>query len=323
MTAATAVTVASVTRIAEKAMGWLSDHRDGFDLDDGALDPAADVDKSWKPLGELAQMCSCVRRNTRPGTFLHDTASDLLRHAWRQTDDGSLFLTLQRLEPHATYPLEVYAAFAAGGLRHPGYEDFAAGLVRSRSWRTAEMLPNRRLSVVNSERRAGLPPSHDTATVLRRTWLGALPEPWAFERFAGYTLTHVVYHLTDWGHDVHRVPADVADYLTTWLPAWLDGCVEAQAWDLCGELLAVAAGLPEPPPPESTEHAWQALALAQDADGALPEAGRGPHGEDVPRVFANCYHSTLVVAFAAALTAGRRTRNGDGGGDDTGRGASV
>ncbi|MFF8289426.1 DUF6895 family protein [Streptomyces sp. NPDC016309] len=308
MTAPAATT--DVRRLAESALGWLSDNRAGFRLGDDALEPDADVNGSWKPLGELAQMCACVRRHTRPGTVLHDTASDLLRHAWRETRDGALFLDVQRLEPWATYPLEVYAAFTSGGLRHPAYEEFLTGIVRTRSWRTTELLPNRRLSILNSERRTGITPHEAAGTALRRTWLGALPEPWAFERTAGYTLTHVVYHLTDWGHDVRGVPADVAAYLDTWLPAWLDSCVETQHWDLCGELLAVAASLPGPPAPEATEDAWRALARAQRPTGEITEVGRGPHGEEVPAVFVNCYHSTLVAAFAATLTAARRPDGG-------------
>lgn len=300
-----------VRRLADSALGWLSDHRDGFRLGDDALEPDADVNGSWKPVGELAQMCLCVRRATRPGTTAHDTAADLLRHAWRETRDGALFLDVQRLEPWASYPFEVYAAFASAGLRNPAYERFTATLVRTRAWRTTEQLPNRLLSVLNSECRTGLTPHEATSAALRRTWLGGLPEPWAFERTAGYTLTHVVYHLTDWGHDPHRVPEDIAAYLHAWLPAWLDSCVEAGLWDLSCELLAVAASLPDPPAPELTDDAWRALALAQDTSGALPETDRGPHGKEVPRVFANCYHSTLVAAFAATLTAARRAEAPD------------
>lgn len=306
MTAETGATATDVRGVAEAALGWLSGNRAGFALGDDALEPDGDVDNSWKPLGELAQTCVSVRRHALPGSVLHDTATDLLHYAWRQTRDGALFLELQRLEPSATYPLEVYAAFASGGLRHPAYEDFTAGIVRTRSWRTTELLPNRLLSILNSERRSGFTPHEATSAALRRTWLGGLPEPWTFERSAGYTLTHVVFHITDWGHDVHGVPADIAAYLDTWLPAWLDGCVETQHWDLCCELLAVAAGLPEPPPPELTEEAWRAVARAQDDTGALTERGRGPRGEEVLRVFPNCYHSTLVAAFAATLTAARR-----------------
>ncbi|MDN3297560.1 hypothetical protein QWM81_26695 [Streptomyces ficellus] len=310
------MTATDVQRVAEAALRWVSEHRDGFRLGDDALAPDTDVNMSWKPLGELAQTCVCVRRHTRPGSFLHDTATDLLGHAWHETRDGALFLDLQRLEPSATYPLEVYAAFASDGLRYAPYEKFVATVVRTRGWRTTEQQPNRRLGILNTERRSGFTPHDATPVALRRTWLGNLPEPWTFEKTAGYTLTHVVFHLTDWGHDVRAVPEDIATYLDTWLPPWIDSCVEAQQWDLCCELLAVAASLPQPPPPVTIDDAWTALALAQDASGALTEIGRGPRGEDVPLVFVNCYHSTLVAAFAATLTAARR-------GDETRQGAPA
>jgi hypothetical protein len=299
------MTASDVQRVGEAALGWVSDNRLGFQLGDDALDPGGDIDRTWKPLGELAQVCVCVRRHTCPGDLLHQAASDLLAFAWRQTQAGALFLDLQRLEPFATYPLEIYAAFASGGLRHTGYEQFTSTVVRTRGWRMTEQEPNRRLSVLNSERRSGFP-SHDaTRAELRRTWLGGLPEPWTFERAAGYTLTHVVFHLTNWGHDVQGVPLDIATYLEAWLPPWLDTCLEDEQWDLSCELLAVAVSLPRPPSRVVVEDAWAEVARAQDEVGAIAEVGPGRQGRVVSRVFANYYHSTLTAAFAAALTLSR------------------
>jgi hypothetical protein len=301
--------------VAEAGLTWVSDHRDSFRLGPDALAPGGDVNSSWKPLGELAQVCVCVLRHAPEGHVLSRRAADLLDFAWRQTREGSLFLELQRLEPWATYPLEVYAAFASGGLRHPGFEEIAAAVTRTRGWRVTEQEPNRRLSILNSELRTGLTPHQSMSSALERTWLGGLPEPWSFETAAGYTLTHVVFHLTDWGYDIGGVPPRIADYLTAWLPPWIDTCVEDEQWDLSCELLAVAACLPEAPPVGTAEAAWTALAGAQAASGALPEVGPGP-GRSVPRDFANCYHSTLMAAFAAALTMGRRH-------DGTPQGASA
>ncbi|MET9800935.1 hypothetical protein [Streptomyces sp. NPDC006368] len=294
-----------VPRMGEAALRWVSDHRDGFRLDDDALDPGTNAGLTWKPLGELAQVCVCVGRSTLPGAPLHRLASDLLDFAWRQTEDGALLLELQRLEPWATYPLEIYAAFASGGLRHQGYEEYASSLLRTRGWRMIEALPNRLLAVINSEGRSGLPAHEEAGTVLGRTWLGSLPEPWTFERTAGYTATHVVFHLTDWGRAVHGVPPWLADYLETWLPPWVDTCLEDEQWDLGCELLAIAASLPRPPAKAVTETAWSRVAGAQDASGALPEVGGGHGGQAGPRDFLHCYHSTLMLAFAAALTTAR------------------
>jgi hypothetical protein len=155
---------------------------------------------------------------------------------------------------------------------------------------------------------------------LRRTWLGGLPEPWTFERAAGYTLTHVVFHLTDWGADPRGVPPPVAAYLRHWLPPWLDTCLEDEQWDLSCELLAVAASLPGPPERALLQDAWAGLAAAQDSSGAVPEVGPGRSGRAAAREFteaaqgfADCYHSTLMAAFAAALTLDRLREHGGAG----------
>ncbi|MET8223309.1 hypothetical protein [Streptomyces sp. NPDC005301] len=307
------MTAHDVRGVAEAALDWISASRAGFRLGDGALAPDGDVNTSWKPLGELAQVCVCVRRATDPGDPLHRTASDLLDFAWHQTDKGALFHELQHLEPFATYPLEVYAAFASAGLRHRGYEEAAATVARTRGWRVTEQEPNRRLSVLNSERRSGIPEHDGFPEALRRTWLGGLPEPWTFERAAGYTLTHVVFHLTDWGLIPQGLPPSVATYLRHWLPPWLDTCLEDGQWDLSCELLAVAASLPRLPERAVLQDAWTRLAAAQDDDGAVPEVGP-VHGDRAAVTgFAGCYHSTLMAAFAAVLTLGRIDGDGSGG----------
>ncbi|WP_435813630.1 DUF6895 family protein [Streptomyces tauricus] len=286
-------------------MAWVSAHRGEFALGDDALAEHANVNFTWKPLGELAQICVSIRRHTETTDPLHEAACDLLAFAWRQTGEGALFHELQRLEPFATYPLEIYAAFASAGLRHTDYERATATVARTRGWQVTEQEPNRRLSVLNSERRSGLPLHADMDRALGRTWLGGLPEPWTFERAAGYTLTHVVFHLTDWGLTPLGVPPRVAEYLHQWLPPWLDTCLEDEQWDLSCELLAVAGSLPGPPDLTMLRAVWARLALAQDASGAVPEVGSGRDGHPPAHDFVGCYHSTLMTAFAAALTLDR------------------
>ncbi|WP_330267252.1 DUF6895 family protein [Streptomyces griseorubiginosus] len=313
MTAAPEVRPArGVRELGEAALRWVSAHRDGFALDEDALAEHGDVNTTWKPLGELAQVCVCVRRHTERTDPLHVLASDLLAFAWQQTGRGALFVELQRLEPFATYPLEVYAAFASAGLRHDRYENATATVARTRGWQVTEQEPNRRLSVLNSERRSGLPEHGDMGRALERTWLAGLPEPWTFELAAGYTLTHVIFHLTDWGLTPRAVPPPVADYLRHWLPPWLDTCLEDEQWDLGCELLAVASSLPGPPERALLQESWARLAVAQDDTGAVPEVG-GRGSRTTAPAFLDCYHSTLMTAFAAALTLDRlRAADGQG-----------
>ncbi|MEU5700677.1 DUF6895 family protein [Streptomyces aurantiacus] len=305
-----------VQGVGEAALAWVSAHRGEFALGDDALAEHGNVNFTWKPLGELAQVCVSVRRHTEPTDPLHATASDLLDFAWQQTGHGALFVELQRLEPFATYPLEIYAAFAAAGLRHTGYERATATVARTRGWQVTEQEPNRRLSVLNSERRGGIAPHDDMPRALRRTWLGGLPEPWTFERAAGYTLTHVIFHLTDWGLTPQSVPPPVSGYLRQWLPPWLDTCLEDEQWDLSCELLAVSCSLPGPPDRAMLREAWAKLARAQDASGAVPEVGTGreghPPAHSPAHDFIGCYHSTLMTAFAAALTTDRLRESADG-----------
>ncbi|MFB8775986.1 DUF6895 family protein [Streptomyces broussonetiae] len=293
--------------VAREALAWVSAHRDRFRLDDAALAVDGEVNRSWKPLGELAQVCSTVTARTPRHDPLHACASDLLDFAWRETGRGELFGRVQGLEPFATYPLEVYAAFASAGLRHPGYEASAAVVARTRGWRSTEQYPTRRLGVLGAERRGGIPPHEPVTRALERTWLGALPEPWTFERAAGYAVTHVVFHLTDWGRAPEGVPPRLTDYLLHWLPPWLDTCLEARMWDLGCELLAVAASLPRPPEPEPLAEAWERVTGARRPSGAIPEEG-GAYGTGDE--FADCYHSTLMAAFAAALTLARPAHDG-------------
>ncbi|MFI7407401.1 DUF6895 family protein [Streptomyces sp. NPDC049627] len=302
----TALGTDEIREVGAAAFAWLSAHRDDFALGEDALARDGHVDATWKPLGELAQTCASVRAHTPAHDPLHACASDLLRFAWQETGRGDLFLRLQRLEPFATYPLEIYSVFAAAGFRHEGYEAAAATTARTRSWRLTEHEPTRRLGVLRAERRSGIhrPEQAERAEqALRRTWLGGLPEPWTFERSSGYALTHVVFHLTDWGRTPAGVPADLAAYLAHWLPPWLDTCLDAGMWDLSCELLVVATSLPDPPDLPTLEHAWTRIAGEQCPSGALPErAGQDGAGAGPEPDFRHCYHSTLMAAFAAAQT---------------------
>ncbi|SMQ13973.1 hypothetical protein SAMN06272771_0257 [Streptomyces sp. Ag82_O1-12] len=291
-----------IRQVARAALAWASTHRADFALGEDALAADGQVNSSWKPLGELAQVCASVTRHTPPADPLHTCARDLLAFAWRQTGEGELFLLLQRLEPFATYPLEVYAALAAAGFRHPVYEAATATVARTRGWQLTEQEPTRRLGVLKAEERGGVHRDCSGEQVLRRTWLGGLPEPWTFERSAGYALTHVVFHLTDWGRAPQGFPSELTAYLADWLPPWLDTCLDARMWDLSCELLAVAASVPGLPDDAVPADAWGRIAAAQDATGALPEEG---DAGDPEAYFAHHYHSTLMAAFAAALTAGQ------------------
>lgn len=304
----TAPAVPDIRRLAEDAVAWVSARRDRFALGDDALAADGRVDATWKPIGELARICATVTHRTAPADPLHVNASALLEFAWEQTRRGEMFALLRRQEPFATYPLEVYAAFASAGFRHPAYEEAASVAARTRGWRLTEQDPTRRLGVLMAEESCGIHRPERATALLERTWLGGLPEPWTFERAAGYALTHVVFHLTDWGRADDGLPPDLARYLADWLPPWLDTCLDAELWDLSAELLAVTATLPRPLDEVVPPDAWQRLAAARDPSGGLREEGRDPadsETRDPARYFATHYHSTLLAAFAAVLATAR------------------
>lgn len=290
--------------VLRSALAWTDAHRADFTLPDDVLEPHTQVNATLKPLGELAQLGSTIRRATAPGTPEHELSGDLVAYAWEQVAAGELLLELLRAEPYAAYPYEIYAAFAGYGLRHEGFEALARPLTATRAWAHTEQHANRQLGLVNSERRVGVVTHTDAGAVLSRTWLGGLSEPWMFEGPSGYALTHTVFHLTDWGRTPDRVPGRIDGYLRTWLPAWADGCLESGQWDLTGELLAVAASLPGPAPQPLLDTVWPVLADVQHPSGCVPETGppvRDTTAPD-PYPFIDCYHSTLVTAFAAALS---------------------
>ncbi|CAM5639609.1 hypothetical protein SPURM210S_08228 [Streptomyces purpurascens] len=243
-------------QVAEDALAWVSAHRERFALGEDALAADGQVNRSWKPLGELAQVCATVSRHTAPPDPLHACAADLMTFAWQQTGRGELFVRLQRLEPFATYPLEVYAAMAAAGLRHPGYEAATATVARTRGWRLTEQEPTRRLGVLNAETRSGIRPSD------------AMPQALQAEHLAGRAARaldlRAVLRLLPHprGLPPHRLGARRARGRTTGpgrLPGRLAAALarhlllDAGMWDLGCELLAVAASLPLlPNPPSST-----------------------------------------------------------------------
>ncbi|SEG77037.1 hypothetical protein SAMN05216223_110164 [Actinacidiphila yanglinensis] len=301
---------ALLDRVALGALTRIDAMRPSFRLpDDVATD--ANPNTTLKPLGELAELADVVR-TAHPLPAARALAGELFAFAWKETRGGELFAELVRGEPQATYPVELYGVFARAGLRNPAVEELLAATTGLRLWQVAREDHTRTLNVLNAERRIGLPPHADFAEVLAMTGLGRRPEPWALDRRTAYGLTHDVFHVTDWGRVPGLMPEPLAGYLRLWLPAWTASWLEERQWDLAGELLAVAACVPQAPYDPA---AWREFAAAQRRDGAVPEVGDGPpEGAPPQEQFIGCYHSTLVAAFAATLA---RAAAGSGGAPGT------
>jgi hypothetical protein len=283
------------------AMEWLWAHRDGFRLETG-VEPEVGFLERFKPVGELALICSVLFREGVAGSHQAELARRLIEHAWRETLDGGRMLVRgQRIEPISPIPFEVYLPFRELGYRQPEVERAAVLNHRLGGWQAFETPPTRRLGLCAYQRRFGLTPRPSEAEAARATWLARAPEPWTVEGHIAYDVTHCVFHLTDWGQNPDGLPADIVDYLGTWLPVWIDDWLDLRHWDLLGELLVVDACLPRP---TFDRRAWEAYAAAQQPDGAMPAVRTMPEGDD-GAVFDVVYHSTLVAAFASVLATSR------------------
>ncbi|WP_225846613.1 hypothetical protein [Streptomyces sp. HPF1205] len=299
----TAAPTALLHQVGERALAWLDDNREHFRLTDEELATPRSVIERLKPIGELAINMRVLAREGVAGSRQQERSTRLLDYAWRELlDGGNVLAELQLHEPLSPVPLEVYAGFHELGHRHPGVEEGIELARSTASWRALEMVPNRRLGVLNAERRLGLAPSGDFGEALAATWLGRTPEPWTVQYHIAYDLTHTVFHLTNWGEAPHRIPPPIAEYLARYLPAWLDDWADLGHWDLLGELLVVDACLPRP---ALDAELWERYAAAQSESGAMPEQHGMPADDDPGIVFDLVHHPTLVAAFASAMATSR------------------
>ncbi|MFF4955326.1 DUF6895 family protein [Streptomyces chattanoogensis] len=288
--------------VGDRALTWLDKHRDFFRLTDEDRATGAALIERLKPIGELAINMQVLFREGVAGSRQHARAGQLLDFAWRELlDGGNVLAALQHQEPLSPVPLEVYATFHELGHRHPALETALEVPRRTAAWTALEMVPNRRLGVLNAERKMQLPPSADFDQALAATWLGRMPEPWTVQQHIAYDLTHTVFHITNWGEAPERIPPALADYLARYLPAWMEDWADLEHWDLLGELLVVDACLPRPALDGAM---WERYAAAQSDSGAMPIQRAMPAG-DPEEVFDLVHHPTLVAAFASAMATSR------------------
>lgn len=295
---------AAVTRtaheLATRALGWLHAHHGLGAFDEDTTSDTMDLEDVYKPLAETALASSLVLREGVAGTGRLDVARELLAFAWKQMDDGDMLYQRQLRHVLLTDPIETYAPFVRGGYRHAALDETLAHLAKVGV--TTEVVPNRRMATANARRVTGIGGQDDDwPGMLRATWLGATPPPWAIDWMTAYSMTHAVYHHTDWGGRPNDLPPDVADYLTTWLPVWIDVWSETEQWDLVIELLIVGMCLPEPPIEPAT---WERLAAVQHADGLVPRDGE-PVDDDPLLRFRDNQHTAVVTVIAGTLAVSR------------------
>lgn len=140
------------------ALEWLWAHRDGFRLEPD-VDPEVGFLERFKPVGELALICSVLFREGVAGSRQAELARRLIDHAWRDTLDGGRMLVRgQRTEPISPIPFEVYLPFRELGYSQPEMERAVVLNHRLDSWQAFETRPNRRLAISAFQRRFGLSP---------------------------------------------------------------------------------------------------------------------------------------------------------------------
>ncbi|MFJ9041588.1 DUF6895 family protein [Streptomyces sp. NPDC102406] len=294
--------------VSSRALHWLHANRHH-----GALSDLPDADLSadrgaYKALGETALAASLVLRGGAAGTTELSLARELLAYCWEQAGEGSLLYERLLRYPLKTDPLETYAHFNRGGLRHEELDELLAHTATLTSTHASEHVPNRRLGVANALRVSGLDHgagAPDWPTLTRATWLGHTPDPWHIDWLTAYAVTHTVYHLTDWGRLPTGVPDDLTDYLRRWLPVWTDIWSEAGHWDLMAELMIVDMCLPGSHVDPAD---WQRLAEVQHEDGMVPRDDQ-PVDDDPAQRFDDHQHPTIVAVIAGNLALTRALEN--------------
>ncbi|MEV6675079.1 hypothetical protein [Streptomyces sp. NPDC051162] len=297
--------VATAARsMADRALSWLHANRAHGALPEGTTETIADPDSVYKPLGETTLAASILLRDGVAGAGQLVAAQALMDFTWQQLREGDLIYERQLRHTLMTDPLEMYAPFVRCGYRHADLDRLLAHHARLRSVAGVELLPNRRLAVANAARVAGLDHDADWAALARATWLGAAPEPWAINWITAYSMTHTVFHLTDWGGRPHGLPPELTAYVRTWLPVWIDIWREVGQWDLVTELLIVGASLDEPYCEPSD---WEAIAALQHEDGFVPRDA-DPVDDDPHQRFKDHQHTVVVTAVAGSIALARAAR---------------
>ncbi|MFJ4918622.1 DUF6895 family protein [Streptomyces sp. NPDC088725] len=291
-------------QVASQALTWLYTQRGHGALPPGTTAELAEPNTVYKPLGETALAASLVLREAVASTEELAIARELLDFTWEQLGEGSMLHERLLRYPMMSDPLETYVHFARSGYHHNGLDRLLEHTTSLRSARAVEVLPNRRLAVANAARVAGLDQGEratDWAGLTRATWLGALPEPWLIDWMTAYSMTHTVFHLTDWAGTPSGLPADLTAYVTHWLPVWTDIWAEIGEWDLMTELMIVGSCLTDP---RCDSGDWERLAALQHEDGLVPR-GEGIVENDPAERFAAHHHSTVVSAVAGTLAVSR------------------
>ena len=307
-----------------RGLSWIEAHREHFALPPGP--PDLDDLFPLKVLAELARVADVLGRGRLPAD-VDERVADLLRFAWEQLGQGQLFATLLVARPYVVLG-SLYSIFERNGYRHAETRTLLAGLSTPGGVSSRRFPPRRgpelsapapfgkdaaavlALSLALAWRQMGLPCSWVEDRLFPLTWLSRQLDVATLSDPEAYSLSHVVFFMTDFGDRPGGLNRTCRDYLRERCRGWMEALRLRSNLDLYSELALVLACLGEPVP----EEVETVLRKAQAEDGMLPGPGfrsqRRLKGIEDPgrRRFLENYHTTLagiLASFAATVRLAR------------------
>jgi hypothetical protein len=304
-----------------RGLSWIETHRGYFALPPGP--PDLDDLFPLKVLAELARIAEVLMRSPRLPADVRERVTALSRFAWEQFGEGRLFTALLSARPYVVLGT-MYSIFERLGYVHAETRALLARL--SGPGRiSARQFPPRStpgmsapapfgrdgaavlaLGLALAWRQMGLPSSWSEEGLFPLTWLSRRPPVTTLSDPEVYSLTHVVFFMTDFGDRPEGLNRECREYLRERCPAWMDVLQRGANLDLYSELATVLACIGEPIPPGVET----VLREAQADDGMLPGPGfrsqRRLEATADPdrRLFLENYHTTLagiLASFAATV----------------------
>lgn len=284
--------------IRSELLNWVTANRDHFSLAH-AVDPAHAL-VLLKPLGELALTCDILNRDGDEGKKRQ--AHGLMHWAWLQLDSGRIIHDLLLSRPDLIILSSIYASFHKNGFRRAETLHLLKYLTKT-AFASAVQFPNwRRLNFEHALETLGI--GRMRAVGIANMWSTRRPEPWLIEHDSAYAMTHEVFYVTDFGRLRTRLPSKIAEYISIWLPSWIEIFRLEQNFDILAELLMVSCCVNDSPSAGST---YADLANIVRERGFLPGPESGGNNlqsnsdSHERSIFLSNYHTVLVGLLAADL----------------------
>ena len=271
--------------LARRALDWVERSQSLFarpaKADDASL-------SAWiKSLGEVA-LAGHLVATSAAAAELGDRGRGLLGWAWSLLEEGRV---LERLLEHAPARLAlitIYPSFYRHGMTNQTLEELAVDLGK---------LGNRQVALpLAALMRTVGKPGKPLLEAARSRWLLRMQPGWMLGTQLGYSVTHTVFYLTDFGEHHDGLTSELLDYLRLWVPVWTEHYRRVGNFDLLGELIMIGSIVGQHAPAS----AWDTLITAQHDDGMVP-AARGEPPPDGKTPFERNYHATLVAIAAVAI----------------------